>query len=100
MKRPELGARVSATDRLYRHREYRDGKKTWVRFRGLFRFKTERLYEGIYIGYRTIQDGKTSWEGEEIGNIWIPSRHFECWLIVEDPRQKPIRVLPEDVIIL
>ena len=53
--------------------------------------------DGIYIGYRTLQDGETRWEGEEIGNVFKRCRDLSAWLIVLDEHRKPVLAFPEDV---
>jgi hypothetical protein len=65
--------------------------KAWARWE----FNTPR--EGLYIGYRTLQDGETWWEGEEIGMVFKPHRDLDAWLVVLNERQNPVLVFPEDV---
>ncbi len=95
--RPALGQWVTATDRMYRKSTgpYYN-TKTWVRW-GAYIPGGAKPVEGIFIGSRTIQDGDREWAGEDCGNIWIPSKYKEAWLIVEDSRHVPVRVFPEDV---
>lgn len=52
----------------------------------------------MYIGYRTIFDGKTWWEKEEVGVVFEQTDHHEVWLFVENERRNPVRAFPQDVI--
>lgn len=64
--------------------------KVWARWE----FNAPR--EGLYIGYRTLQDGETWWEGEEVGTVFKRHRNLTAWLVVLDERQNPVLVFPED----
>ena len=79
---------------MYRHYQA-DGREVYKRWAEVIPGKP-RPVEGIFIGWRTIQNGKSEWLGYDEGQIWIPDEYIECWLIVVDPRQNPIRVFPED----
>jgi len=92
--RPALGQWVTASDRMYR--TWTAGEKIYRRWASFIPGGPKPV-EGTYIGYRTIQDGRSSWGGEDVGNIWEPSEYKEAWLIVENPRHNPIKVFPEDV---
>ena len=92
--RPALGQWVTCSDRMYRRWDYHT--KTYVRWAEFIPGGPKPI-EGIFVGYRTIQDGYTEWGGEECGNIWNPTKYKEAWLIVTDPRHAPIKVFPEDV---
>ncbi len=93
MERPTLGQHVTASDRMYR--TWTDGEKIYRRWASFIPGGPKPV-EGTYIGYRTVQDGRNLWE-EDCGYIWYPSEYKEAWLIVENPRQNPIKVFPEDV---
>lgn len=103
--RPKLGEKVTASatvtkehvpisdlaGTIYKHR---DPHQTIYR-------RTEQPISGVFIGYRTVAEGQTGWDGDpDIDGGWVfyKSRRFEAWLIVTDPRRNPIYVLPEDVI--
>jgi hypothetical protein len=53
--------------------------------------------DGIYIGYRTYSTGTTEYDSE-YGHEYGAEEYYEVWLIVPDPRQKPVPVWPEDVL--
>jgi hypothetical protein len=42
-----------------------------------------------------MQEGASEWDDEYW--IWSTTKRFEAWLIVIDPRKKPVFALPEDV---
>ena len=98
--RPEFGSRVIASGYAERHNgsqingSYSESNYAvqypihWVSR------KFAEPKEGIYIGYRHVQEGflRVSW-GEE---AWLDEkRRVEVWLIVTNPRQKPFYVFPE-----
>lgn len=60
----------------------------------------EQHIEGVFTGYRTISQGttgyRTDYDGEEV-RAFFRAINFEAWLIVTDPRRKPLFVLPADV---
>lgn len=93
--RPALGERVLFSDILYRSRKHA-GSKIWERFYAKLPIrKGPQCRAGVYMGYRTLQDGQTEYDLGEA--IWCPSAYKEAWLIVVNPRQNPYKVLPEDV---
>jgi hypothetical protein len=71
---------------------YKDMKTVWSRLEGV-------PVDGIYIGYRTVYDGRREYD-DEYGAYFEPTSHQEVWLIVEDPRRKPVFVRPQDCIIV
>ncbi len=99
MERPKLGATVSCTDRLIRTRPYKNGRymKSWVRYAEFLR-KAKPIINGTYVGYRTAQDGYSSYCEEY--TEWTCTGRKEVWLVVVDPRHNPIRVLPEDTTVI
>jgi hypothetical protein len=63
--------------------------KVWERKTG--------MVNGLYIGYRTVFDGRSWWEDEEVGMVFVQERYMEAWLIVPNERRNPVYVFPEDV---
>lgn len=53
--------------------------------------------EGLYIGWRVLQDGYTRWEDEEVGTVFNRVRDLRAWLVVLDEHRAPVLVFPEDV---
>jgi hypothetical protein len=70
-------------------------RETWSMW---VRWKLANPVKGMYIGWRTVFDGKVTWEGEEIGNVFQQYRKHKVLLFVTDGRTNPIRVFPEDVL--
>ena len=95
MKRPELGTRVRASDRLVRKVDYRTGRKDWIRYLDWIRKAVS--VEGIYIGCRTYQNGVVHYGGAEEMTYFEPDGYVSVWLIVTHGNLNPIPVLPEDV---
>ena len=93
MKRPELGARVIVKARLERVSHVscvRDViRKAWERV------AYDTPQPAVYIGYRAVSDGERCWE-DEVGYTYSPHWYFEAWLVVLDPRRRPVLVRPED----
>lgn len=86
----KLGDKVNVTATLQRRSRYLG------RYQG-----TEKRWEtkvlpnprsGIYIGYRTLQNGKTVFEGSEEGYHFEPSEHFRAVLVVFSERERPVLV--------
>lgn len=55
---------------------------------------------GLFIGTRTLQNGRIEYMGEEYGNAFFPEEYFKAWLIAPNAHTNPIYVLPENVIYL
>lgn len=94
--RPKLGQIIKASDRIrrgYVHtRQPQSWRNEWEPFRA--KLKAKPVF-GIYIGWRTYSNGKVEiYDGSEYTADWW----FEAWLIVADERQKPVPVLPADVV--
>ena len=85
----KLGDRVVFTARLQRAHHKIGTRVYWKQIETNPR-------DGIYIGTRTLWDGKRSLE-DEVGYIFEPISHFEAALVVFAERQKPIFV-PLDAI--
>lgn len=105
MKRPPLGARVRAKDRISRYltgetRRHNEWWERWKRHGDRGSWAKPEPVEGIYVGYRTISDGYMLRESDEMGFVWVPKDYFEVWLIVPNERSNPIRVFPIDVEVL
>lgn len=93
MNRPTIGATVSADHRMIRATMYpsatsNERHRIWHRH--------EKAVHGLYIGYRTVSDGRVDYYPDE-GSEYVPEKHFVVWLIVENERHNPVRCLPEDV---
>jgi hypothetical protein len=46
--------------------------------------------EGLLIGWRTLSNGRVSWEDD--GAVYIPSEFFKAGLVVFNERSKPVFV--------
>lgn len=92
----KLGAEVTATGQLFRHwvkgNVDRSSRKEWYTPEGTM----HKTVTGIYIGKRTYQNGKISWDRDD-GNIFVPDEWFKVALIVTDERKNPIPVLYSDM---
>lgn len=60
--------------------------------------RIEEPVRGMYIGYRTVHEGRMLWNSLEGKIKFVPSRNIKVWLIVRNDRTNPIHVLPEDVL--
>jgi hypothetical protein len=56
---------------------------------------------GLYIGYRTLYDGRVDWIDSEAGTVFYPESHFQAALVVFSERERPalvpfdkLRVMP------
>ena len=93
--RPEIGAFVTCSAKLYREigGYYDRVKGGWPK-----RWKSVSYshsdWDGYYIGYRTLSNGYVNYSDE--GGAYVPDEHFEAWLIVPNERERPFRVLPKD----
>jgi len=104
MKRPKLGQKVRAHDRLVRrcwskpHHTLKNRSylvKGWRQY-GDSILKAKPV-EGIYIGYRTYSTGTVHWDSD-YGNEYTPEEWYEVWLIVPNVRSRPVPVFPKDVV--
>lgn len=101
--RPKLGDKIVASARIVKTGEVIEGRRILRGFtphRTLWKPQIENI-EGIFIGYRTLAEGETDWDGDpevDGGVVFFSTRRFEAWLIVTDPRRNSIYVLPEDVL--
>lgn len=92
MTRPKLGDLIIASAVVIKKRKgsHSTFDTTWER--------EEKEIRGIYTGYRTVYEGHSdilSWE-ESVSYGFVSHKHKEVWLIVDNPRQNPKHVLPED----
>lgn len=92
--KPVFGQEVTVKAFLTKRRE--KNYTTWTRI--------ESAITGLYIGKRTIQEGRTEYDHDygEGGEVYTytsfsPKKWIRVWLIVPDERTNAIRVLPEDV---
>jgi hypothetical protein len=53
--------------------------------------------EGIYIGRRTLADGRADYIGPEEGTVFYPEKHYPAALVVFSERERPVLV-PIDAI--
>lgn len=82
-----FGSTVTTTA-MYLRRQKREG------------YGTQKFWEaaptaprtGIFIGWRTISDGRRVWEGSEEGFSYSPSSYLRAALVVFTPRTKPVLV--------
>jgi hypothetical protein len=95
MKKPKLGQRVRAKDQLAR-KMHHNGRKEWVRYVDYIR--RAKPIEGIYIGCRTYQNGRTMGGYHRDDPLYFePDGYVSVWLIVRRGNENPVPVLPEDV---
>ena len=90
----ELGAKVTATKRIYRHQlgGIKANRKEWY----TPDWDRHKPITGIYIGVRTYQNGTVEWHNDE-GTTFTPDEWIKVALIVTDVRKKPIPVLYSDM---
>lgn len=101
LRRPEFGSRVRATTTVMSAQ--RGIPKSYDRqhYHVESKHKSNPI-EGIYIGYRSISEGKSWWVDEEVGYAYAtkPGTAREVWLVVPGPRRNPVRVDPASVTVL
>lgn len=97
-KRPRLGEKRAFSARAVREFSGAGFSSSSVKWVSSPIIPTAR---GMYVGYRKVYDGTI--EKDDADGFIAPVRWFvkkktrEVWLFVTDPRQNPIKVLPEDV---
>lgn len=84
----KLGTKVASSEYLSRTIDYKTKFRYWKR--------RKQNINGIYIGYRTYQNGKLYYDPEE-GTIFIPEEYIKIALIVTNERQNPIPVLYSEI---
>lgn len=55
----------------------------------------------IYIGWRTVNDGRFAQGYDSIGPYnegYIPDKHYPLVLVVNSPQRNPFLVFPEDIL--
>lgn len=84
MNKPKFGQWVKARAYMYKGGGWATTR--WTRI--------DLPIEGIYIGQRTVKEGKTDY-----GDYWYftPTNYIKVWLIVVNEHENPKRVLPEDI---
>lgn len=89
--RPNLGVRGTFNHILRRRR--RGSMRDWGE-------QPVHPQTGMYIGYRLLQNGDmdAEWNENDYYTYFLPSSYVEAWLFVIGPRQKPVYVLPEHVV--
>lgn len=69
--------------------------------RNLYRAEFEAPVPVFIIGKSLRVVGYREWQGEDVGNIFVPQRHIPVWMVVPMDRnfsyRKPFAVLPEDI---
>ena len=95
--RPKFGQRVKYSGFLLRTQVSTDKGlvRRWDRIDGFFKGQGGR--SGLFIGTRTLQNGRVAWINDDFGNAFFPDEYIEVWLIVPAPNRNPIYVLPDDV---
>jgi hypothetical protein len=95
VSKPTFGQQVTVKATLNKRRE--KSYTTWTRHEC-------QPVTGIYIGQRTIQEGRTEYDHDygEGGEVYtyssfIPKKWIRVWLIVPNEHTNALRVLPEDV---
>lgn len=72
------------------YQDHRCRRRIWQRY--------ERSGTGLYIGYRTVQEGEVH-GGAAFDDpmYFVPQKHLRVLIVVENERHNPVRVLPDDV---
>lgn len=98
-QRPEFGSRVRATTTVMSAKRGNSYERNHYHIN--VKHKSDPI-EGIYVGYRTLSDGKVWWVDEEVGYSFAvtPGTAREVWLVVPGPRRNPVRVDPASVTVL
>lgn len=81
--------RVGST---YKRRQRHTTDRGWVWLKWWEAQKLEQPREGLYIGYRTLADGKSEYIGSEEGTAFTADRHFRAALVVFGERNSPVLV--------
>lgn len=84
-----FGARVNVSAVYKRRQRYSDDRSgTWLKW-----WDAQRLTEprpALYIGYRTLYDGRSDYLGPEEGTAFYPDRHYRAALVVFNERSRPV----------
>lgn len=91
MNKLKFGAKVIVSAILKRK------EKEEVREKGLYKYKVAlkfwekntAAFKALYIGERTLCNGKIDWEND-VGYIFTPENYFRAALVVKDERSKPV----------
>ena len=105
LERPEWGAMVRVHGQIVKQRsvDKADGETVHTFWK---RSELEEPVDAMFVGYRTLREGKTSWttsyssyEFEPPDDIraFTANNHFEGWLVVTGPQRRPFFALPVDV---
>ncbi|MFA5380260.1 MAG: hypothetical protein WC455_31145 [Dehalococcoidia bacterium] len=98
---PKFGSSVEASalyKRIHRVTEKQGSGYLIKTSRKIWERKPAKI-SGIYIGYRTLCDGKREWE-DEAGYIFFPELYFPAALIAEGPRKRPVLVPVDSIRVL
>ena len=90
---PKIGDWIEVRSKLVRERVTAYGKyhnRTW-------RVQPVPPCRGLYIGYRTISDGRVVPEGENEAPVYFGFKYFRAALVVIDERKAPILVPWEEM---
>lgn len=102
MNKIKFGAKVSCKQKLIRYQERaKDGNfpnrylKGWRRGKCINSIK-QKQFNGLFIGYRTVQEGYTEINGE-YGPFFVPVNYKKVALVVKDENTNPVYVHLEDI---
>ena len=95
--KPEFGQKVCITHFLHRrsHNKVREGYGT-VWYKSWKKVPYLMQQRGICIGYRTLANGQNEFYSDEPISF-TPEEYFKAYLVVTDPRKKPVYVLEEHI---
>jgi len=88
------GTKVKITKKLVRESQRKHTGKFWQRWK-IWK-PVEYCSEGIFLGYRTVQDGTTDWE-DEVGMIFMKKSCYKVALVSPSAKENPIYVPLENM---
>lgn len=72
------------------------GRREWVIFAGSDKMKGSPRYgqAGWVVGFRQLQNGRSSYEGDEVGHVWCADHKptIPCMLVALKPNTTPVKV--------
>lgn len=89
MSKIKHGDRVTWTHRMYRHVHMYGNRKTWERT------SWDSPGKGIFLGWRTKQDGKVVYGNDEDGAYFEREGSVRTAMVSQGPANNPIYVSPE-----
>lgn len=75
----------------------RRGASTSGASRKVWEAKSITTRDALYVGWRTLSNGRVTWEGSEEGYVFWPEEHFKAALVIFSEREKPVLV-PMDAV--